>query len=141
MITHLTEIPVPAYPHMPITLWKRIQCCTGMAIPYPYPYPCIPMTENTRCYLYPCCALCITVNEAVCGAVLFASGFPVIVLLSDNGNIAILAVMAAVLKAVITAFTVAIFILSAFSRYFFLLLHLPFLALALVELCIYSRAI
>ena len=65
---------------------------------------------------------CRTVNEAVCGAILFASGLMVIVSL---GDVAILAVRAAVLEAVITVFTAAIFTQRVFSRHFFLLPRLP----------------
>jgi hypothetical protein len=54
MITHLTGIPIPAYPHIPITPWKRVRCCMGSANSNPYPYLCIPVDTLSRVYPDPC---------------------------------------------------------------------------------------
>jgi hypothetical protein len=60
MITHLTGIP---YPHIPVTPWKRVWCCLGMAIPYPYPYLCIPTTRLSRYYPYLCHSLYMALSS------------------------------------------------------------------------------
>src|ERR1700733_15710451 len=48
MITHLTGISAP------VTPWKRVWCCRGLANSNPYPYPSIPVTTLSWCYPYPC---------------------------------------------------------------------------------------
>jgi hypothetical protein len=44
---------------IPITLWKRIRCCPGMAMSDPHLYPSVPVSRLSRCYPYPCHALCV----------------------------------------------------------------------------------
>ena len=42
---------------IPVTLWKRVQCCPGMAMSNPHLYLSIPMSRLSRCYPYLCHAL------------------------------------------------------------------------------------
>jgi hypothetical protein len=42
---------------IPVTPWKRVRCCVGMAIWTPYPYPSVPVTGYPWCYPYPCHSL------------------------------------------------------------------------------------
>ena len=58
---------VPDWLSVPVNPWVRVQCCMGRAMPYPYPNPYIPVSGNTRCYLYPCHAL-QTRAIRMCGA-------------------------------------------------------------------------
>jgi hypothetical protein len=60
MITHLTKILAPAYPHITVTSWKQVWYCPGMATYDPYLYLCIPVTTLSQCYLYLCYSLATT---------------------------------------------------------------------------------
>src|ERR1700733_4059831 len=58
MITHLTGISAP------VTPWKWVWCCRGLANSNPYPYPSIPVTTLSQCYPHPCHTLTVTTLEA-----------------------------------------------------------------------------
>jgi hypothetical protein len=42
---------------IPVTPWKRVRCCPGMATSDLHPYPSVPMSRLSQCYPYPCHAL------------------------------------------------------------------------------------
>src|SRR3984885_14150969 len=71
---------------IPVTPWKRVRCCTGLANSNPHPYPCIPVTHYhgfTRTRVMPylqivycrnCCRL--KVGDIVAGQVKMLSPPP-----------------------------------------------------------------